>query len=149
MTDAYKSFSLPARFMDVIPHMKDIGMQLTSLKPEQVHLTLPYREDWIGDSVHGLIHPGIVTTLVDSASGLAVMARVGQLTPIATLDLRMDYLWPAVKGLPLNCYASCYRLSTHIAFVRASVWQDDEQKTLATSQSVFMRLARRKERSDA
>lgn len=146
MSASSNSFTLPARFMDVIPHMKEVGMQLTSLQAEQVHLTLPYREDWIGDSVHGLIHPGIVTTLVDSASGLAVMAKVGQLIPIATLDLRMDYLWPALKDLPLNCYASCYRLTTHIAFVRANVWQDNPEKILATSQSVFMRLARGKER---
>lgn len=147
MTDTLQAFALPARFMEVIPHLKEVGIQMIAQQADHVELMLPFREDWIGDSVHGLIHPGVITTLVDSTGGFAVMARIGKLEAIATLDLRMDYLWPAVKNQPLFCRAGCYRLSPNIAFVRADVWQDDAQKIVATSQAVFMRSARGKERS--
>lgn len=135
------------RMLDFIPHMGEIGLQLLCAGSESVEMALPYREDWLGDIAHGLLHPGIITTLVDSCSGLAVMAHIGKLEAIATLDLRMDYLHPAVKDHTLHCRSRCYRMTTNIAFARADVWQAHEPgRVIATSQGVFMRSARGKER---
>ena len=106
-------------------------------------MTLPFREDWIGDIERGLIHPGIVTTLVDSACGAAVLARIGHLETIATLDLRMDYLRAGVRDIDVHCRAECFRLTPSIAFARASVWQRSRDEPIAISQSVFMRTQRR------
>jgi uncharacterized protein (TIGR00369 family) len=131
--------ALAARFMQVVPHVHELGMHVIDLQPDAVHLRLPYREEWLGDIVHGLIHPGIISTLVDSGSGLAVLARLEKPEPIATLDLRMDYLRPAVKDQALDCRAEAFRVTPHIVFVRACVWQNDENKPVALSQSVFMR----------
>lgn len=127
------------RFMSVVPHVNELGMSIADLRADGVHIRLPYREEWLGDIVHGLIHPGIITTLVDSGSGLAVLARLGSPEPIATLDLRTDYQRPAVKDFPLECRAEAYRVTSHIVFVRATVWQDDEDKPVVLSQSTFMR----------
>ena len=81
----------------------------------------------------------MITTLVDTVSGLAAVAAAARFETIAKLDLRMDFLRPARQGLALRAHAACYRLTPSIAFVRATAWQDDEAQPVAVSQSTFMR----------
>lgn len=129
-------------FVGSIPHIGDIGMQVTALSELGARVELPYRPDWLGDTQRGVIHTGIITTLVDSACGLAVVAAQKYPAPVATLDLRMDYLRAAVPDKTLHCHAECYRLTRSIAFVRAHVWQDLESEPVAVSQSTFMLSAK-------
>ncbi|QHS09527.1 PaaI family thioesterase [Sinimarinibacterium sp. NLF-5-8] len=131
--------ALEQRFIEATPHIKLCGMQIVAAQAEHVQIRLPYRDDWLGDAERGFIHPGIVTVLVDSASGAAVLARIGQAEPIATLDLRMDYLRVGVRDADIFCRAECFRLTANIAFVRASVWQHNADEPIAVCQSVFMR----------
>jgi uncharacterized protein (TIGR00369 family) len=128
-------------FSESIPHVGDIGMRVVSITELGARVELPYRPEWLGDTQRGLIHTGIITTVVDSASGLAVFAAQKEYLPIATLDLRMDYLRPAVPDKTIFCHAECYRLTRSIAFVRAHAWQDNETEPVAVSQSTFMRGA--------
>lgn len=130
-------------FTRVIPHSHDIGMHIDAIGPDGASASLPYRPAWLGDTERGLIHTGIITTLVDTISGLAALAAVGRFEPMPTLDLRMDYLRAARPGKALHCRAECYRLTPSIAFVRARAWQDDEAEPVAVSQSTFMRGSRR------
>lgn len=131
--------ALRQRFADAIPHAKALGVEVTAVSADATDMRLPYRDDWLGDIERGVIHTGVITTLVDGASGLALLAKLANFESIATLDLRMDYLRPAVAGKALHCRAQCYRTTSHIGFVRASVWQDDPEQPVAVSQSVFMR----------
>lgn len=130
-------------FTQVIPHSDDIGMRVDSIDAAGASASLPYRPDWLGDTERGLIHTGIITTLVDTISGLAALAAVGRFEPMPTLDLRMDYLRPARPDKTLYCRAECYRLTASIAFVRARAWQNDDQEPVAVSQSTFMRGSKR------
>ncbi|MGH8461418.1 MAG: PaaI family thioesterase [Stenotrophobium sp.] len=139
--------ALGTRFSTAVPHVRELGICVGDVCAEHVDANLPFREDWLGDPLRGLIHTGVITTLVDSVSGVAVLAKLERYEPVATLDLRMDYLRPALRDLALNCRAECYRVSTHIAFVRARVWQDDVDAPVATSQSVFMLSSRKKQRT--
>ncbi|HEY1076238.1 MAG TPA: PaaI family thioesterase [Fontimonas sp.] len=129
-------------FVSYTRHVAHCGMTITELSADSAIVELPFREDWLVDIERGLIHPGIVTTLVDSACGAAVLARIGGLEPIATLDLRMDYLRVGRRDLTVYCRAECHRLTPHIAFARATVWQDDPAEPLAQSQGAFMRTKR-------
>lgn len=130
---------LRANFTQAIPHARDCGMVAEALDAAGARLSLPYRDSWLGDTGRGVYHTGVITTLVDTVSGLAAVAGAGRFEAIATLDLRMDFLRPARRGLGLVAHATCYRLTPSIAFVRASVWQDDESQPVAVSQSTFMR----------
>lgn len=138
--------TLRRKFADAVPHVKQLGICVDEISAQSVRMSLPFREEWLGDPERGVIHTGVVTTLVDSASGLCVLLKLASLEPIATLDLRMDYLRPALRDKTVYCRAECYRVTPHIAFVRANVWQDDEDQPVATSQSVFMRTQRNKPR---
>jgi uncharacterized protein (TIGR00369 family) len=130
---------LRASFTEVIPHARECGMKIERLDATGAVASMPYRPAWLGDTDRGLIHTGVITTLVDTVCGLAALAAAQRFESIATLDLRMDFLRPARPDLALFAHAECYRLTRSISFVRARAWQDDEAEPIAVSQSTFMR----------
>ena len=131
--------ALRLNFAQAIPHSRECGMVVEALDAGGARAHMPYRPEWLGDTERGVYHTGVITTLVDTISGVAAMAAAGHFENIATLDLRMDFLRPAAQGKDLRVHAACYRLTPSIAFVRASAWQDDEAAQVAVSQSTFMR----------
>jgi uncharacterized protein (TIGR00369 family) len=139
MTDTAFIDALRTGFGRMIPHVAELGIEVQELGADGVRARLPIRPEFIGDIERNRVHTGIVTTLIDSVAGVAVFARVGKASAIATLDLRVDFLRPAPADAALQCSAECYRLTTHIAFVRAQVWQADERTPLATALATFMR----------
>jgi len=130
--------ALLRKYVSRAPHMRDIGMAVTALGADRGTMVLPDRPDWLGDPARGLLHPGPLIVLADSACGLAVGAAMTQPTPYATLDLRMDYLRPAGPGHDLHCEAHCYRMTRSVAFVRGEVWQRDRADPVAGVQATFM-----------
>lgn len=138
---AQKGFydALRVNFADTIPHSKECGMVIDAVDEAGARARMPVGPQFLGDTERGLLHTGVITTLVDTISGLAAVAGAGRFESIATLDLRMDFLRPARLGADLHAHAVCYRLTPSIAFVRASAWQDNEVEPVAVSQSTFMR----------
>ena len=112
---------LRQRFGAVIPHCAETGILITALDKQAAVGELPYRPEWLADPERGMLHPGIVTTLVDSTCGVALIGHLESYEPIATVDLRVDYLRPAFAGSSVLCRAECYRVTRYIAFVRAVV----------------------------
>jgi uncharacterized protein (TIGR00369 family) len=125
-----------------VPHVGELGIELIRVDGRAVEARLPSKPEFLGDVEHQLIHTGVVTTLIDSICGLALIAHIGKPTRIATLDLRVDYLRPSRPGKDLNCRAECYRLTEQIAFLRAEVWQNDPATPVASGMGAFMRTAR-------
>ena len=125
-----------------VPHVRELGIELTRLDALCAEGRLPYRPEFLGDAEHHLIHTGVITALIDSLCGVALIAHIGKPTRIATLDLRVDYLRASRPGKDLVCHAECYRMTEQIAFLRASVWQDAPATPVATSMGAFMRTGR-------
>ncbi|WP_169569816.1 PaaI family thioesterase [Sneathiella limimaris] len=121
-----------------IPHCSDIGVQVESLSNDSVVMKLPYDERFVGNPVTGVLHGGIVTTLIDTTSGMCIYAKLQKYIPIATLDLRIDYLKSAEPGKDVLAEATCYRLTRQIGFVRAVAYHDNPDDPIANSVSTFM-----------
>jgi len=126
------------KFVGRTPHMADIGARITAMSRGHGSMSLPARPEWVGDPGRGLLHPGPLTVLADSACGLAVGTALTERAPYATLDLRMDYLRPAGPEHDIHCDAHCYRITRNVAFVRGEVWQTDREQPIATTQASFM-----------
>lgn len=129
---------LNRKFVTRTPHMRDIGARITAVSAARGSMSLPARPEWVGDPLRGMLHPGALTVLADSACGVAVGATLQQRAPYATLDLRMDFLRPAGPEHDVQCDAHCYRLTRNVAFVRAEVWQHARDEPIATAQATFM-----------
>jgi uncharacterized protein (TIGR00369 family) len=71
-------------------------------------------------NLQGLVHGGILATLVDIAMGLAVRTVVGPTRRHLTMDLHVHYLRPAQPGR-LEALGSVVRVGTHVAFAEGSV----------------------------
>ena len=81
------------------------------------------------------------------ASGLAVACAVEELTAIATIDLRVDYLRAAEPDLELYARSDCYRLTRNVAFVRAVAWDRTADDPFASALGTFMLGANRSDSS--
>ncbi|MEQ8346068.1 MAG: PaaI family thioesterase [Sneathiellaceae bacterium] len=122
-----------------IPHCAALGVTVEAVSAGRVTFGLPYDRRFVGDPERGILHGGVVTTLIDTVCGMAVMARLMRLLPIATLDLRIDYLAPARADETLYASAECYHTTRSIAFCRAWAWhQGAEDDPVATCAGTFM-----------
>jgi len=126
-----------------IPHAAAIGMTLVSRSADGCIVRVPYAEHLVGDPDTGVIHGGVITALLDNASGMAVRsdpdgADIGEERSMATLDLRIDYMRPAQPRQDLYCDAHCYRMTSNVAFVRAIAYHGDRNDPIASSVATFM-----------
>jgi len=129
---------IQAAFRDRIPHNAALDVSLVEIGDGMARMRLPYDARLVGNPVTGVLHGGAITSLIDACSGASVFMRLQQQIPIATLDLRIDYMGPAEPGRDVYARAECYRATKHVAFARAIAYHDDESRPIATSASTFM-----------
>jgi uncharacterized protein (TIGR00369 family) len=127
-----KAFSLG------VPHNRALGMHIVGMSHAEATFELPYDAKLVGNPDTGVIHGGAITALLDGASGAAVFAALPELVPIATVDLRIDYLRPAEVGRTVVARATCYKLTRNVAFTRAVAYHDDPDNPIAHSVGTFM-----------
>ena len=129
MSESDKGKPLPPAkqaFIGAIPHMRELGLEPLEGENGVAVMRLPWQEKLVGDPETGIIHGGVVTTLIDSVAGLAVLTAIDKPQPMATLDLRIDYLRPATPHIDLFARAEAYRVTRQVVFVRASAYHEGE-----------------------
>lgn len=134
----YDTAPLEDRMTQFVPHAAAIGMRLIAIGNGRGMMTLDWREDLVGDPETGVIASGVVTALIDHTCGLAINAAFETPQPIATLDLRIDYLRPAAPRTGITCEAVGYKTTRSIGFVRAEAWDVERGDLVATAQAAFM-----------
>lgn len=121
-----------------IPHCRELGLEITSLEPGFAAMRLEYDERLIANPETGVVHGGVISTLLDTVSGLTAMSAISATTPVATLDLRIDYLKPARAGKTIFAEGDCFRLASSVAFVRATAHHGDNTDPIAHCMATFM-----------
>lgn len=124
--------------LEGVPHAQALGFKLVAIRRDHAILKVPYRDELIGNPETAVIHGGVITSLLDNASGIAVVCALDELVPTATLDLRIDYMRPARPHTDIFAHAHCYKVTRAIAFVRAAAYEDSEDDPVATSHGAFM-----------
>jgi uncharacterized protein (TIGR00369 family) len=143
--------TLLAKFISSMsPHMRQLGLQIVSIQAGVCVAQLPYSEDLVGDPATGVLHGGVVTSLLDSAGGAAVLSALGEPLALATLDLRIDYLRASTPGQALRARVECYKQTHNIAFARGVAFETDEADPIASMAATYMlrtQVVRRAEQS--
>jgi len=125
-------------FSDAVPHNRALGIRPIAMSAGEACFELPYHPQLVGNPDTGVLHGGAITSLLDAASGAAVFATLEKWAPIATLDLRIDYLRQAEPARDVRCRATCYKMTRNVAFTRAIAYHDDEADPIASSVGTFM-----------
>ena len=139
MTGSFPAFDAKAveQMSGALPFVRALGAEVVSVTPGVGKMKLAWREDLVGDPRSGLLHGGVITTLLDNASGMAVFSSLREAMQIATLDLRIDYLRPPSPKQDIHAEATCYRMTRTIAFVRGRAYQEPGGD-IAASLSTFI-----------
>lgn len=130
--------------MQALPFSHEIGMRVHSAEGGVAVLSVPYDKRLVGDPETGVLHGGVISALLDTACGSAVLSSPEKLRSTATLDLRIDYMRPATAGRTIYARAECYRVTRSIAFTRALAYHDDPADPVASAAGSFI-LERAKE----
>jgi len=125
-------------FSQGVPHNRALGMKILEMGQSEAVFELPYDAKLIGNPDTGTLHGGAITALLDGCSGAAVFAALTELVPIATLDLRIDYLRPAEPQRAVLAKATCYKMTRNVAFTRAVAYHDNPDDPIAHSVGTFM-----------
>jgi len=110
-----------------IPHAVELGITVEHVGPRQALLRIPYGQRLLGAATPGVVFGGVITTLLDQVGGAAVMCGLRELTSIATIDMRIDYMRPATPGRDLFGFGECYRLTRNVAFVKSRAFHEGER----------------------
>lgn len=129
---------LQGRYVGSVPHNRALNLSVANYRPEHLSLRLPYRDDLVGNPETRVLHGGVITSLIDATCGGAVILSLVAPRRIATLDLRIDYVRPAIPDQDVICDAHCYKITRNVAFVRAAAHHGDEANPIATASGTFV-----------
>lgn len=129
--------ALARQFIQALPHAVMLGMEPQQMRDGVAVLSMPYKDELIGDPVTGVVHGGAVSALMDTCSGAAVMSHPEISGGTATIDLRIDYMRAATPGQTITATATCYHVTRSVAFVRAVATDDDAENPVATATGAF------------
>lgn len=120
-----------------IPFNRHCGIKLHSMEDGVFRLLLPFSAHLVGDVRRGAIHGGVISTLVDTCGGFAVWAASGIEDRISTIDVRVDYLKPAL-GCSLIAEARIKLHGNRVGNTHVLVYPEDSPDTiLAEGRAVY------------
>jgi uncharacterized protein (TIGR00369 family) len=125
-------------FMLAIPHLKALGITYHGHGRGWSELALPYAEHLVAYPDAGVIASGAIFTLMDSAGGFSVMTGAERMQPVATLDLRLDYLRPATPGQTIIGRSEVQKMTRSVVFVRGLAHDGDPARPVAHMTGSFM-----------
>lgn len=126
-----------------------LGFRIESLDSTPVRIGFDMRSELVGHYLHGRLHGGVISSVLDATGGLAVMCAIAdfhasenamgimaRFKHLGTVDLRIDYLRQGI-GERFVAEAELVRLGRRIAVV--SMRLTNEKETLiATGNATYI-----------
>lgn len=118
------------------PFHQFLGVSFDEYEEGRVVVECPFREEFFVNESKGLVHGGVLSSLLDIAGHYAVLSSVGARVP--TVDLRTDYINPGRAG-PFVVEAEVDRVGRNIAVADAEIRQerDDDTESVALGRGAY------------
>ena len=133
-----------------IPFNRLLGLKLETLTSDYVALRFDMHNDLIGNFLKGILHGGVISSVLDMAGGMIVMASIiaqeqntaiEELTTLvsqcSTIDLHIDYIRPG-KGQFFIAKAYLIKFGRKISFTRMELINENEV-LIATANGTYLR----------
>ena len=146
---AHFEHTLKTMFEEHIAFNRVLGLKITSVQPGDVRGSFEMRPELVGSFVHGRLHGGVVSSVLDAMAGLALMAELAarhpndsaeqvlhRFTRMGTIDLRIDFLRPGI-GKRFDAVARVTRLGGRIGSTQMTL-HNDEGLLIATGAAAFV-----------
>lgn len=124
-------------YTEKIPFNKLLQIEVVSLSFDDVRIKLPFRDELVGNFIHGSLHGGVISSVLDLTGGLVAFLgalknaegrtseeRMERLARVGTIDLRADYLRPGL-GAHFLCSAYILRAGKKVAVSRMELVNDE------------------------
>lgn len=115
---------------------RTLGLQPVLIGRGQATFSLTLPEAFADES--GFIHGGLCTIVLDSIFGLTVFTAMEEVKPIATINLRTDYVARARAGARVQCASQCDAVDHDVAFVSGRLALEEGGAIIATASGAFM-----------
>lgn len=124
-------------FEEKMPFHKLLGIKIESLHLQEVRLRIDMREELIGNFVHGILHGGVIASVLDVAGGMIAIAnafntkqelteaeRMEGIDKSGTIDMRIDYLRPG-RGQYFIATGQVLRSGRKVSVTRMELHNDE------------------------
>jgi len=141
--------ALRALFEQSIAFNQVLGLRIVAIRPGSASGTLAMKPELIGHPTHQRLHGGVISASLDAMAGLAIIAAIGarhmdeppaqrmhRFSRLGTIDLRIDYLRPAV-GVGFALSAEVLRLGSRVASTRMD-FRDVAGELLASGAAAYI-----------
>ena len=121
-----------------VPFNHLLGLVLDHIDVNNVTMSFKMKNELIGNFLHGILHGGVISSVLDMAGGMVTMANAIQHYPnhsmeelgdligkTSTVDLQISYLRPG-KGEVFIAKAWIVKAGKKITFARMELYNQDE-----------------------
>lgn len=130
-----------------IPFNQMLGLHLNYLGHDNVSMSFNMKNDLIGNFLQGILHGGVISSVLDMAGGMLVMAAAIEkatdpanlehvVGKCSTIDLQVSYLRPGT-GEIFTAKAWMQKTGHKISFTRMELYNESET-LLATASGTYM-----------
>lgn len=135
-------------FEDVIPFNRVLGLEVREISAATSRIGFAMRPDLVGNAAKGILHGGVISAVLDAAGGMAAVTgvlsnpeldetgRIAAVARLGTIDLRVDYLRPAL-GEHFEAVARTMRVGKTVAVTRMEL-HDQDDKLLAVGTGTYI-----------
>lgn len=128
-----------------IPFNRMLGLKVDSIQDDQVIMSFAMKKELIGNFLHGILHGGVISSVIDMAGGVAAISTAVKkhsdksmdqiksiLSKSSTINLHINYIHPG-KGKHFTATCRILRSGNKICFTETHL--HNEENTLIASGS--------------
>jgi len=132
-----------------LPFNKVLGLRIDRLEPGNVRVVFDMKPELVGNYVHGVLHGGVVSSVLDATGGIVASIGVVEklqtrppdeiaqgISKVGTIDLRVDYLRPGL-GQSFHANGTVMRSGRKVTVVRMEL-HNDADKLIAVGTGTYI-----------
>ena len=134
---------------DNLPFNRLLGLKVEFLEIDKAGFGFSMKNELIGNTVHGILHGGVISAVLDTTGGMTATASAMERTQdlskdevakriarIGTIDMRVDYLRPG-RGIQFHSTGTVMRTGRKVAVTRMEL-KNEENVLIAVGTGTYI-----------